>query len=414
MNRPTLTASGGAYLLEFAEEQITVRIDRLLENSHFEVSGEMSIRSATPEAAKHIHQARLNMTSTTARRTLAKALMELWPLGGWDDAIEYSCVLVLEAFRQGEPAKKVMDIPKREAIRYRIRPYVLEGKANLMFGPGGIAKSFMAQWWSVLVDSYTLEANGTRTECEPGVVLYLDYETDEDDFRDRIAALHEGLGIKEVDSTILYRFCHQPLPNDMAAIERICAEHKVDYLVVDSAGPACGGDLENAQAVLRYFSALRALKITTLTIGHTQKNADAKTPLGSAYWINMPRNIWQARGTEPGDHESVIVLSHFKANSLEKHQPAAYRLRFGAGVVIEATQPNLIPEAVEAMGLRQRMALAMKDGGKTVVELATGLQAKEDVVRTTLNRYRDKNFVKIDGLRWGNLASENGHRNSVI
>ena len=400
MERPELRVAGGVYLLLWEQEHLSIRIDRIIEDSHHLVSGEVTIRSVIPN--RHLHQARLNLTSTIARKTLVRAMEEIWSGHDWPSAIEYAAVLVLEKYREGEPAKRVEDIPKREGLTYRIHPFILERQPNLLFGPGGIAKSFLGQWWSVLVDT----GAQTPLACEPGKVLYLDYETDEDDFVNRIEKIQAGMDEEGrfLASNVYYRFCAQPLAHDIAAIERICAEIGVNFLVVDSAGPACGGDLEDPRSVLRYFSALRALKLTSLTIGHTQKNADVKTPLGSTYWINAPRRIWQAKGSqEEGDHESTIVLSDFKRNSTERVAPAAFRFKFEQDCIrIERADTRGIPEALDAMGLRERIKVVLTDGARDSKEIAEALHEKEDVVRMTLNRGREKGvFRRLAGYKWG-------------
>lgn len=397
-------AKNGVYLLAWEDDHISIRVDRLVEDSKHVVSGEITIREHTTDRPRHIHQTRINFTSTGGKGGLRKELEGLWPSFDWKEAIEYTSVKVLEAYREGEPVFRVSDIPPSEAVAYRVRPFVMEGKANMMFGPGGILKSYMGLYWSILVD--TALGVGVEPECEPGTVLYLDYETDQDDFRRRVEYIQRGLGIQDAnDSSILYRFCTHPLSSDIVHIQQVVAEENVDLVVVDSAGPACGGDLESARDVLRFFAALRSLRTSSLIIGHTQKNADSKTPLGSGYWTNMPRNIWQVKGSQEDDSsEATVVFSDFKRNSRDRMRPLAYRANFmGDALSIQPIEASVIPEAVESMTLGSRIKLLLADGKRTCPDIAHSLGAKEDMVRLTLNRGRDKGFVKL-GESWGLLT----------
>ena len=76
MSAPTLKSNTGIYNLTWGEEQLAIRIDRLREDSKYTVSGEMTVKTSVPGSSKHLHQARLNLTSTQARQTIARHLNE--------------------------------------------------------------------------------------------------------------------------------------------------------------------------------------------------------------------------------------------------------------------------------------------------------------------------------------------------
>jgi len=136
--KPTLRANAGIYDLAWADEKVAVRIDRLHENSSNSVVGEIVVKTLLPGVASHLHQAQLNLTSTSARRTLAKHLEERLPELDWRAIIEQACVLVLRAYREGEPVVELHDAPKREGPRHRVGPILIEGHPNLIFGAGGM------------------------------------------------------------------------------------------------------------------------------------------------------------------------------------------------------------------------------------------------------------------------------------
>ena len=402
MSKPTLTASGGVYLLEWDAERTRIRIDRLLEDSHHVVTAEILVQRTIEETPRHIHQARLNMISTAARRTLSKALEQMdSTLTTWDVLLEQACVMVLKHFREGDPAVLVHTIERRsQAIVYRSWPYVLEHQLNLLYGVGGAAKSAMAQLIAVLVDTYQ-EEHFIRPLS--GNVLYLDYETDQNDFRGRIDHIHAGLGLNGVDSNILYRFSYHPLALDIAPIQRIVAESSIDLVIVDSAGPACNGEPEKAEIALAFFRALRSLQKTILVISHVPKEREnQKLPYGSVYFYNMPRNLWLLkRQQEPGDKELSVGLYHTKGNSVMLEKPRAIKISFSAEATI-FTKADIMrePELAKDTSMRDKLVFLLGKGvPMTVDELVAETGGDKRNITNKLNEAKGL-FAKNTGAGW--------------
>lgn len=398
MEAPEIKSSGGVYVLRWESTQLGIRIDRLDEDSHHSVSGEILIKTTAPGYVSHLHQARLNLTSTTARTTLAKVLTQRMEAVDWYAVLEQACVKVLEAYRQGEPVLVVGDEPVKERSRYQLEPILLQAHPSIIFGHGGTGKSYLATYISVLI-STPESHNGW--EPEPGGVLYLDFETSFDEFQGRVRAVQEGLEI-QTPSPILYRFCSQALADDIAELQRVVAEQKVDVIVVDSAGPACGGEPEQSGPVLRMFKALRSLRTTSLVIAHVAKNAENKSPFGSAYWWNISRSVWEVRSAqEPGDDSLAVGLYHRKANFGKLHKPFMFKLTFTDTLVrFDKTDLTAAPALAVGMSIKAQLHEALKRGLMSVEELTeeTGLPAPS--IRTTLNRYSPGAFIKVQG-KWG-------------
>ena len=181
-------------------------------------------------------------------------------------------------------------------------------------------------------------------------------------------------------------------------------EH-IGLVVVDSVGLACGGEPEKAESIIRYFAALRSLRIASLSVDHVAKNGDGSTPFGSVYKINLARNVWEVRASRPDDDEKLnIGLYHRKVNQGKLRTAIGVEVLFYEGTVsTNSIDVKTDTELVKALTLRVRIEQSLKTGGLSVPELAGLLEVKQDLVRNTLNRNR-KSFVKIGDNKWGLLS----------
>lgn len=393
MSAPTIRANAGIFELAWSQEQVAVRIDRLHENSGSSLTGEVLVKTLLPGVPSHLHQARLNLTSTVARRTLAKHLEERLPELDWGGIIEQACVLVLRAYREGEPVLAVRDVPPRQGPRYRLDPLLLEGHPNMIFGAGGVGKSLLAVYFAVLV-SAGHQRNGLSPM--PGNVLYLDYETSAEELRERVVAIEAGLG-EPGFSNILYRFSHQPVANDIEQIQRLVSDKQIEFVIIDSMGPACGADPNSPEAVIAYFTALRSLRITTLTIDHVAKNATTPTPYGSVYKTNLSRSVFELRHQqEPGEDSMPMGLYHRKANFGKLIPPVGLAATFTPSTItFSSCSVRDVPALAEGMSVRERIkGLLLQSSPLTAKDIAEELNIPQVSVRGILNRHRDKVFTR--------------------
>ena len=153
-------------------------------------------------------------------------------------------------------------------------------------------------------------------EPEPGPVLICDYETDQDTVCRNLGMIHKGLDLED-GSSIFYRRMGQPLVNEIESIQSQVLEHGVKMVIVDSAGPAVGGAAEVAEGAIRYFSALRNLNITTLTISHKAKNAD-NGPFCSVFWTTVARNVYRLQSESESENRLHLGPFNEKSNYRKK------------------------------------------------------------------------------------------------
>ena len=249
----------------------------------------------------------------------------------WEAYVEQLAARVIDSHREGEPEIKIGDISIPDNVYWRIEPLLLADQANVIFGPGGSGKSFIALWLSVLMDSEYIDTAHEIT-VTPGRVLYLDWETDSVEIASRVRALQVGMGLENYQSQILYRRCTLSLANEADRIKDIVDSNDVKMIVVDSLGLATGGGLDEANAVLDYFAALRWIGGTSLTITHTNKEGHI---FGSVYTLNCGRSIWEVQRSElNSDEESIdIGMFHKKVNVVSKQDPRGFEINFADNMV---------------------------------------------------------------------------------
>jgi hypothetical protein len=423
MSAPVVSGIPGGYRLIWAHERVQATITRLADSRKDQSTSAEVLLTATDAipGAAHMHQGRVNLTSTRAKADLAKALTGMDNSIRWADIVEAMCVGVLKLHRQGEPIISVGTMPLSGGQRYRVWPMCPDGVCSVLFGEGGTGKSFIATLIAVLVQS---GGSFVGLRSEQGNVLYLDYETSAETLNERVRAICEGLNIAPFD--ILYRYSYHPLADDIDALRDMIIEHGISFVVVDSLGPACGGDPNDAEMAIRMFNALRELRVTALLIDHIAKNTaegSKPSPYGSVYKINLARSVWQIKqGQRTEDMASAVGLYHRKANLGPLRSPFGLTMHFTNDDNEQLTEMRFASLSVDddsdlakELPLRQRIIAALKDGKLTVHDLAVTLREttptlSEDAVRVSLNRMKGGQVVKM-GEEWGVLSHDaNGVR----
>jgi hypothetical protein len=395
---PEQTVLGDVYRYVWAEEGISIVVERIHSDSRDNLTGEIIVETTNPGTPAHLHQARLNLGSTQARKTIAKHLEERLPEVDWAGIIEQACTMTLRSYREGEPTVLIGNLPPREQSKFLLYPIIYKDMAAVIFGPGGIGKSYLSTLIAICLQTGTSIAGLEPNEVVN--VLYLDYETSKEDLNERIQSLKVGMDLPD-KAEFHYRYCYQPLASEISELRHIVATEKIGFIVIDSKGSACGGESESAEAVLRYFAALRSLEITSLTIDHVAKS-DADRPFGSVYTTNQARVMYQLRGNqEPGEEKMEVGLFQRKNNMGKLMKPIGLRFDFLEGAT-EVTETNIVdmPVIAEGLPLHERIRDELKTGPVEGKDLAELFQVSEGSVRATMARHKHL-FERLPDGRWG-------------
>jgi hypothetical protein len=401
IQKPQIKTLGGVYQLTFMDERIQVKVERVRENTQRETWGELTVTSTIPEDSGHIHQARLNMTASAPRKTMAKSLEDRISSLDWGGILEYVCVMVLQAHREGAPVIQLAEHEMPKGLSHRLFPYIQERQASLLFGEGDTGKSWLAIMMAVSVSTGMPMLN---MRPERGNVLYLDYETDEDTLWERVNMICAGLG-KPIPDGFYYRQMHQLLSADFQHINQLVVDNGISLVIVDSAAPAVG-EPEASQPTTEYFRVLHSLRVSTLTVAHVAKGGKENEPFGSIFWRNLPRaNFRVTASHEPGADEFVVGIRHTKSNNGRRMKDLAYRLDFQEGSLTFAeTEVMDVPDLADNQPLYQKIAVLVKRGAMGTDDLAGELGVRAVVVASTLARHTER-FQPVDG-KWGLRAQE--------
>lgn len=334
------------------------------------------------------HWGRLALASSVARATAAKAAGAAVPHPSWPRLIDEACHLVVRAARQGQPATPLE--PKApEPGRWLVDGLIPHGETSIVFGDGGAGKSLFALAFAVCA----LTGDPLATWAVQGVtrVLYLDWESSRRDHETRLWALL-GPRAPLPPGSILYRPMTRPVAEDAGELRAIVARERVDLVICDSLGPACGAEPETAGAATQALNALRSCApATRLVIAHVSKmEADrtrgASRPFGSVYVANLARSVIEARRTESAEEqEFTLTLTHTKSNAGPRRAQTALRWIFDPEgyIGVMKGQPDLARAPLPARILAQ-----LRGGAQTVQALAEDLEVSGEAVRARLNELR--------------------------
>ena len=265
-----------------------------------------------PERPGRVYRGRLGLLSRSGIKGCVDTCKRRVPDTPWDDVIDDVCDRALNNQRTRLAPKIVgLQQPKRERPVYQVWPLLPSRQPTIIYGQGGIGKSWLALYLCALVDN-GLTLNGLNADL--GNSLYVDWETDRDTLEARAWAIK--CGEPEIDDGwgLRYQSAQSPLVEWIDTLSSYVEKERFDLVVIDSVGLALGGDANDAQAVLAFFTALRQLEATTLLVDHMGKGPDSQErgAFGSVYKRNSARSYWEMR--QAADGELSMGLYHRKTN----------------------------------------------------------------------------------------------------
>jgi hypothetical protein len=397
MGQPRLRREGDVFVWTWDEEDVRIRLSRLREDDG-DVVADVRITTARPvEGGRygHFFAGRVNLSAPRSRRDLARELAALQAKINWRALLEHAFVETLDLFESGDPVVNLADLPEPETPPYLLEPLLQQGKPTVVFAPGGTGKSYLCLALGLAVQEGLPLPSGLRVR-QKCPVLYLNWEDDAEDQRVRLGWLARGWRLEKIPS-FLHRRMHRPLADDLGAVRQCVAEEGVGLVIIDSIAMAAGGEMIEAEPVIRFFQALRELRTSALIISHISKNdllQKQSTPYGSVFVLNGARSAWELRRESESENEIVLALYHRKVNHGPLHgSPIGLRILFDPAdraVFLYAADIAEHPDLSESANLGWRIMAALRAARHplSTVQLAERLGVGEDHVRVTLSRLR--------------------------
>lgn len=382
---------------------LTAYVRRLKEHSDGRITGRLEIRSTFPGTPTKLYQAMFNFAGGKSQSALAKTLAGRTPLFSqetWNRLVDQLCEYVFRVIDEGEP---VLEISPQGSVPFKwiINPLVPAGDPVVFYGKPGSGKSFLAQAMALAIESG--EEIGEMVPTEIRHILYLDWETKYDELSRRLYGLSQGAHIAL--PRILYRHCFRSLADDIEKIQSLILEKEINFIVVDSLGPACGPDLTASEGAIEFFNALRSLKLPAIITAHRPKNQQASSIYGSVFFEALARSIYEVEAYQDAVNSDLhLALYHRKSNASRLQHPHGYRLIFDTdSVVIEPEDLRDIPEAQAKRPLASRIRELLLDTGMMdVKDIASSLDTPANTIRKILSRMRKENIVvKLPENKWG-------------
>ena len=403
MKEPEILNQIGGYLLDFKEVDTTIKVGRLDVHKDGRVTGELTISNGSKTIL--MPPSSFNFSSDRTRGMAAKQLGEKYPdsKANWVEVFDYLGYKVQELARQGESVIEVWAADDAPTPEFLVEPIIYKDQSNVIYGEKGVSKSTLAYAMGMIM---ALPWHDNPLELtvpdKPIVTLVLDWETNEATFRYYLSRLKRGMNSPEV--MLHYRKCNMPITEELEAIEQAIKDTKADVLLIDSLAAAAGGekgDLNGTQGALAINNALRKLNRTSLIIAQTSKSLDGKkTIYGNTMFTYYARNIFELCRNEDSDGDCVhLALFHRECNLGKKHRPIGFCMEYDdANKSLSIKRESVsVSEFIDKVTSQSAVYDALKKGPLFIKDIANATGLKDNSIRTTLSRMKDKGqVVKIE------------------
>jgi biotin operon repressor len=275
-------------------------------------------------------------------------------------------------------------------------PLIPDGSPSNIYGDGGASKSTTMTGLAVAITQGRPFLGLPTTQ---GPVVYLDWEMDKPMFLRRLYAICRGMGLPYPPKDLHYSRLTEPLSYHLGDIIDAC--HRIDpvLVVLDSLGPAAAADPNDAEAFIKVTQDLRRLERASATVDHQSKGAGqsyrTKRAIGTGYKDFLVRGGVQLELAQNVPGRSSVVLRHSKHNFGPEHEPIAYHIRYGIGVISfelgEITEGSFVEADLLPLPLRIQHTLeeTAQPVEATVLMESTGASSKA-VLQNAISKLRSR------------------------
>jgi hypothetical protein len=411
LSLPNVSEIPGGYSFIYGDPEPTVFVWlRRVNESRGSIYAEISLDMGTTDY-QPLTSIKVNLSSKRGRDDLVKQIQSLkYPEGiPWFELIEQVCGMTIDRYRVGDPGS-IIEVNSEEEVEpptYFLEPYVMAGVPNVLFGDKGSQKTTTALLIGACLSlPWTDNPLGFSVNSHNKKVVFLDWESERELVRYTILRLSRGMGIPYFQFD--YRRCRIPLADDAEQISNYLLKVKGDLVIIDSLGQAAGGDTYKPESALRFFEALRSLKITSLIIAQNAKGEESnkKTIFGSTYFQYYARNIFEIKHSVINQDETSIAVFHRWANYSKQYDPLGLHFSFTPKSIIVENEPVSYEEFRDRVSLGTNILEILKEGKKSQGELKELTDASYPALGMALKRLFKQGKVIKMGKEWGLLVKE--------
>lgn len=401
---PVLTNDGGVIHCNWQANFVRATAKGIKQHSDA-LSSEVTWYTWTGDRWAILYRSQFNLLAATTRNQLAQSLTERASFGfNWKQAIDQFCILVPDEFRSGEPFVMLDDVEAPATPPFLVEKILPLNQPTVFFGDGMSGKSTTAMHLATCILTGK-PVGGVYKVNQPGPVLYLDWETNSDGQAPIYKRCKAGLDIPNEERLFMhYRRLWQPLAMEVETLREYCSKYGIRLVVIDSIGPAVGGDINDAGEAMRFISAQRALNCTTLMVAHVSK-ADAKkgdkakagtTIIGSKFFELLVRHSWELRSQQNELDGTLSILMHNrKHNLVRKAEPIGMRVSWEPnGGPIRLVDVAAASQPTGPASLSHRIETVLKRGALDGYAIASAVGAEYKEVAATLSRMEARQEVR--------------------
>lgn len=383
------------------EYQVLFELTKLAERD-LHLTGQLKIRMLCDENEYQLYSGTFNVTSGESRSRLASHLKKLeMPIEEipWTTLLEAFAQQVLDLYSAPAEVRRFEEL-EQPSVQFLLYPILPERHISILYAPGGAGKSLFALYLALLIaNGFDLEGNA----AEPKEVLYIDWEMDYNETNRRYSMLVPPEPVQKNRSPLYYE-ATLPLVDEFEGIAQTIEANKIQFVILDSAALACGGDIIDAAKVANFFLLLKKLTrfgATVLVISHVSKSAkekdDRSTPIGSIFFENFSRTTWELKYQIVPNKDSSFLYAVFNRKSnFGKLKPVAIGITFDEGsAYIERANPYMI--GVTGNTQEDIILSCMNiEGSMSVDDLAKQTGFKKESIWVVLSHLKKRGIVDQD------------------
>jgi hypothetical protein len=407
---PHVERVGMGYVATFERLGVELRFDRLRESR-----GDTSCELTVIRYGSHLLRQRFNLASGPTRAGTARDLDQR-PRAqdteriDWREVLEMACLAVLDLHRGGEPFDLVGHRPISDrSTRRLIAPWLPIGRPSLVYAPWGAGKSTLGAAIVATLELGVEIIPGWPPPVERVKCLILDWESDPEEWNDRLALIAAGVGARwPIEDAAMHRACRAPLDEQVEKVAEVIARNGIGFVLIDSAEKAIGasGNAESyGDRAGRLYEAIDRLGITSLILDHVagedMKRTDGRVirkAIGSTMkgaWARAVYELKREREPDTVEQRVELVLHTAKVNDGPPLRPFEFAIVYDDDAIRFERANVTAPELTEALSKPERMRRLLAGGSRTTKAIADELEVSELRVRSILSKDAGRRFVRL-------------------